>query len=143
MVTLTLNRFAFRETYTVGKLTVDGKYLCDTLEDKNRDMNHNGEFDNGEVKVFGETCIPFGRYRVTLTYSDKFKRVLPAVWNVNSFSGIRIHAGNKPEDTHGCILVGENKVKGGLINSRAWEERITEMIRGWIAEGHEVYLNIV
>ena len=64
----------FKNTYTIGKLYVNDKYFCDTLEDKNRDLNKNGKFDNGEVKVYSETCIPFGTYNIKLTYAPKFKR---------------------------------------------------------------------
>ena len=81
-------------TYTSGVLFIDDKKFCETLEDVNRDINRNGKFDNGEAKIYGDTCIPYGKYKVTVTYSPKFKRELPEILGVNSFSGIRIHRGN-------------------------------------------------
>lgn len=99
------------DTYTIGKMYLDGKYECDTLEDKVRDLSK-------EKKIHGETAIPEGTYKVTITYSNHFKKDLPLVNNVPQFDGIRIHPGNTSADTEGCILVGQNKVKGQVVNSR-------------------------
>lgn len=107
---LTVERFAFKETYTIGRLLVEGKYFCDTLEDKVRPA--------GE-KIFGKTAIPSGTYQLSITYSPKFKKNLPLVMNVPGFEGIRIHPGNTPEDTEGCLLVGWNKEKGKVLESKA------------------------
>ena len=71
---LTLKRIALRDTYTIGRLYIDGVYFCDTLEDKVRDLNKNGKFDNGEKKVYSETAIPYGIYKVDInTVSPRFK----------------------------------------------------------------------
>lgn len=116
---LDLHRIAFKDTYTIGKLFRDGIFECDTLEDKNRDLNKDGDLtDTGEVKVYGKTCIPFGIYKVILNYSNRFKRIMPLLLDVPNFEGIRIHSGNTEANTSGCILVGQNKVVGQLINSR-------------------------
>lgn len=116
---LQLHRIAFRDTYTIGKLFIDGIYYCDSLEDKNRDLNKDGDLtDPGEVKVYGKTCIPFGVYRIILNYSNRFKRIMPLLLDVPNFEGIRIHSGNTDANTSGCILVGQNKIIGQLINSR-------------------------
>jgi len=130
--------------YTIGRLSVDGKYFCDTLEDTTRDLNMDGDLDDpGEEKIYGETSIPFGRYHVEVTYSPKFRRLLPLILNVWGFIGIRIHRGNWPSHTSGCILVGENKVKGGLINSAGYEIRLTKLLYEKQISGHELYLNII
>lgn len=129
--------------YTMGKMTIDGLYFCDTLEDVNRDNNKNGKFDNGESKVYGETCIPKGKYKVIVSPSPKFKRDLPKLLNVPSFEGILIHAGNTVSDTHGCILVGENKVKGQVINSRKYESIIVEKCKTAIKNGEEINIEII
>ena len=92
--------------YTIGQHFIDGEYFCDTLEDVVRDS-----------KIKHETAIPAGTYKIELTFSAKFKKILPILLNVPNFEGIRIHAGNTKSDTSGCILVGENKVKGKVINS--------------------------
>lgn len=115
---ITLKRIALKGTYTIGKLYIDGEYFCDTLEDKVRDLNKNGVFDNGEKKIYGQTAIPYGTYNVKWTYSNKFKKYMPLIENVPSFAGIRIHAGNSSADTQGCILVGENKAVGKVLNSK-------------------------
>lgn len=126
---LILERQYIKDSYTIGKLYIDYRYFCDTLEDKVRDLNKDGDLrDEGESKVYGKTAIPYGIYEVEVTYSSKFKRVLPLVKNVEHFDGIRFHRGNKPEHSEGCILVGENKIKGGLINSTKYEVELTEIL---------------
>ena len=115
---LKLIRTWYADTYTIGKLYIDGVYFCDTLEDKNRDVDKNGIFNNGEKKVYGKTCIPFGTYKVILSMSSKFKKILPLLLNVPQFDGIRIHSGNTADkDSSGCILVGINDVKGRISKS--------------------------
>ena len=125
---LTLRRIALRTDYTIGKLHINGTYVCDTLEDPVRDLNKNGRFDNGERKIPGETAIPYGTYEVVVNMSPKFKRLLPRLLNVPHFEGILIHRGNTAKDSAGCILVGENKVVGKVLNSAYWEKEITERL---------------
>lgn len=93
---LKLVREVFGDKATIGKLYVNKDFECYTLEDKVRDTE----------KVFGETAIPYGVYQVILSMSPRFKRVLPLLVAVPGFEGVRIHPGNKPEDTEGCLLVG-------------------------------------
>jgi len=130
-IELVLNRKHFADTYAIGKLYVEGQYLCDTIEDAVRDE-----------KIYGETAIPYGKYRVRVTMSPKFGRLLPLLEDVPNFEGIRIHRGNSAIDTHGCILPGENKVKGQVINSTQYEEMLTGYIRLQEKLGSEVYINI-
>lgn len=109
---LTLKRVALRDTYTIGRLYVNGTLYCDTLEDKVRDLTR-------EAKVYGKTAIPAGRYEVVFNYSPKYGRKMPRLLNVPHFDGILIHSGNDEYDTAGCILVGQNKVVGKVLNSVA------------------------
>jgi len=95
--------------YTIGKLYIDGHYLCDTLEDTVRPVG---------VKIAGKTAIPAGTYKVRKTMSPRFKKVLPEILNVPGFTGVRIHAGNLASHTDGCLLLGLNKKKGQVLESQ-------------------------
>jgi hypothetical protein len=132
---LTLNRIALRQTYTIGKLYIDGKYFCDTLEDTVRDTNKSGKFDNGEKKIKGKTAIPYGTYEIKWTYSPRFKKYTPQLMNVPSFEGIRIHSGNSSTDTEGCLLLGENKKVGMVLNSRATINKFYPLIKKACSKG--------
>lgn len=144
MMLLTLDRKYPKPTYTVGILSVGNKYFCDTLEDVNRDLNHDGDLtDLGEYKVYGETAIPYGMYKVIVSYSPKFGRELPLVLDVKHFVGIRIHRGNWAKNTSGCILVGKNTSPGQLSESAKYEVRLTNLIKAAIATGEEVFINII
>ena len=127
---LTLKRIALRSEYTIGKLYVDGKYVCDTIEDTVRDLDKDGKFANGEVKIPGKTAIPYGRYEITMkvkspkysnfskySWAKKYDGYLPRLLNVPHFDGVLIHVGNSALDSEACVLVGENKVVGKVINS--------------------------
>lgn len=132
---LTLKRIALKDTYTIGKLYVNGTYFCDTIEDKVRDLNKDGDLnDVGEGKIPSLTAIPYGKYEVTLKVkSPKFSLksaynwcngYLPRLISVPHFEGILIHAGNTAKDSAGCIIVGENKIKGQVINSMVTLKRL-------------------
>lgn len=136
---LRLKRIALRESYTIGKLYIDGTYFCDTCEDRVRDINKDGDLnDIGEGKVYGQTAIPYGTYKVTMNvqspkYSQRAayawcKGYLPRLVDVPHFEGILIHAGNDATHSAGCILVGENKVRGKVINSMATLKRLVNLL---------------
>lgn len=95
--------------YTIGKLYIDGHYLCDTLEDTVRPAG---------TKIAGKTAIPAGTYRVKKTMSPRFKKILPEILDVPGFAGVRIHSGNTAADTEGCLLLGLNKAKGKVLESQ-------------------------
>ena len=127
---LTLKRIALRSEYTIGKLYVDGEYVCDAIEDTVRDLDKDGKFANGEVKIPGKTAIPYGRYEITMkvkspkysnfskySWAKKYDGYLPRLLNVPHFDGVLIHVGNSALDSEACVLVGENKVVGKVINS--------------------------
>ena len=125
---LKLDRFYKGPNYTIGRLYIDGEYFCDTLEDVDRGLLQSMSLEEINcLKVYGETAIPRGTYKITLdVQSPKYKNrnqykfckgYLPRLLDVIGYDGILIHIGNYPKDTLGCILVGENKVKGQVINS--------------------------
>lgn len=119
-----------RDTYTIGHLYIDGRYYCDTLEDKDRGLTSDmSEGDIIKAKVKGETAIPTGVYEVTLdVVSPRFASSslyrfcggkLPRLIGVKGYCGVLIHIGNTAKDTEGCILVGKNTAKGTVTDSTA------------------------
>lgn len=129
---LKLKRVSLQDTYTIGKLYVNGIYFCHTCEDKVRDLPN-------ESKVHGQTAIPYGRYEITMeVQSSKYSQrstynwcrgYLPRLLNVPYFDGVLIHAGNSANDSHGCVLVGENGVNGKVINSMATLKRLYSILK--------------
>ncbi len=111
-------------------------YVCDTLEPRWRDLAH------GERKVRGLTAIPEGRYPVVVSHSPKFGRWLPLLMGVPRFSGVRIHTGNLPQDTEGCILVGSNTKVGQLADSSAALAKLMKILAER-KEGEPVFIEII
>lgn len=126
---LTLIRDTYTSKSTIGRLFIDGVEFCYTLEDVVRAKG---------VKVYGETAIPEGNYSVTLSYSNRFKQVMPLVYNQEDlsvqdgegvrFDGIRIHWGNKAEHSHGCILVGSSKAVDFVGNSKKTYKELLDVL---------------
>lgn len=124
--------------YSIGRLYIDGVRFCDTLEDTDRGLSD--DMDEAEIrrrKVYGETAIPTGTYHCELAVSPKFRSRVwaatyggrtPRLLSVKGYEGVLIHPGNSAEDTFGCILVGENKVKGQVINSTATYLRLMDKL---------------
>ena len=140
---LRLERKWLKPTYTVGRLYIDGKLFCNTLEDKVADVNRNGRFDGPERKVPGETAIPYGTYKVFYGYSPRFGRNLPRLLNVTAFDGILIHPGNTAADSAGCILVGLNTEVGRLTQSRHYSALLNEQIDAAQRNGESITIEIV
>ena len=133
---LRVERLWKKPTYTVGRLYVDGKLYCNTLEDVVRD------FDK-EAKVPGKTAIPAGTYKVIFNWSPKFGRNLPRLLNVPHFDGILIHPGNTADDSAGCILVGKNTEVGRLTESRYTSDKLNVLIEDAQRHGEEIIIEIV
>lgn len=140
---LRVERLWPRENYTVGRLYVNNEFFSNTLEDKIIDKNKNGIFDNGEKKVYGESAIPYGKYKVVYNYSPKFGRNLPRLLDVPHFEGILIHPGNTAKNSFGCILVGKNTSKGMLSESRYTSDKLNEIIDAAQKRGEEITIEIV
>ena len=136
---LELMRHTFKPTYTMSKLNVNGKYFCDVIEDTTRDLNMDGDLnDSGEGKIYGKTSIPYGRYEVQITMSNRFKKILPILIGVKGFEGIRIHSGNSEVDSLGCLIVGENKEVGKVINSRIVMDKLMNIFNTHKMEKHYI-----
>lgn len=134
---LLLKRIFRGDKYTIGHLYINGDYYCDVLEDVDRELSNDmSEEQIKKIKIYGKTAIPTGRYKVEVTYSPKFKRYLPILLNTKGFTSIRIHSGNTPEDTLGCLLVGFNKEKGKVLNSRVTSDKLTALLRNTKEEIH-------
>lgn len=133
---LRVERLWKKPTYTVGRLYVDGKLYCNTLEDVVRDLDK-------EAKVPGKTAIPDGTYKVIFNWSPKFGRNLPRLLNVPHFDGILIHPGNTADDSAGCILVGKNTEVGRLTESRYTSDKLNVLIEDAQRHEEEITIEIV
>jgi hypothetical protein len=125
------------EKACTGTLDINGEFECYTLEDPIRELG-----PNGEGKIFGQTGIPAGRYRVTITYSPHFGRPLPLVNDVPFFSGIRIHSANFSSQVTGCLAIGtqhlgDDYIAGGLIEAPRLEEKLYDAL----GNGEEVWID--
>lgn len=96
-----MHRHTFTEFATFSDIVDSkGERICYILEDTDRRL------ESGGTKLYGRTAIPRGKYQVMIDYSPRFNRELPRLLGVKDFAGVRIHAGNKPEDTEGCLIPG-------------------------------------
>ena len=145
----------FDKDYVIGKLYINDVYYCDTLEDKWRNLSQDmTEEDIKKVKVKGQTCIPRGRYRITLniispkfykkTYYKRFcNGKMPRLIEVKGYSGVLIHCGSNTSHTDGCILCGFNEIKGMLLRSQEAFEKVYNKLREARDKSEEIYINIV
>lgn len=150
---LTLDRKWKKNGYSIGKLYVNGEYLCNTLEDTDRNLYQGMQKEwIQQRKVYGETAIPFGRYRITLkVQSPKFSKkktyekcngYLPRLLNVPCWEGCLIHIGNYPKDTEGCILVGENTKVGAVMNSTKCFWKLYDILKEADDRKEEIWITI-
>jgi hypothetical protein len=130
---LVLNRFDATSDRTIGEMTIGGVHECFTVEDCIRPA--------GE-KVPGKTAIPAGRYRVLITFSNRFQKHLPELLNVPNFTGVRIHSGNTAADTEGCLIVGRAHEGDAVLESRLALGALQPKIIDAIAAGREVWITI-
>ena len=132
--------------FTTGRIYEGVQFLCSSLEDPVReliDLNDDGDFnDAGEGKIYGQTAIPAGEYELKMKYSPTFKRPMPYLQKVKGFTSVMIHPGNTTFDTRGCILIGECRVKGRLINSRAWSDILNKMLTEAEGRGERNFIRI-
>jgi hypothetical protein len=132
-----IDRFEFTDKSTIGTLTC-GDFCCFTLEATDRHLE-----DNPDAKQYGKTAIPRGSYQCIITYSNRFKKELPLLLNVPGFTGVRIHPGNKPDDTGGCILVGSSHKPDWVSNSKATFAKLFERIEHAMDRGDPVEVEIL
>lgn len=151
---LTLHRKWKTPKYSIGNLYVDGEWICNTLEDTDRDLYQGmSKSDITKKKIYGETAIPFGRYKVTLNiqspkYSkkkqyEKCNGYLPRLLNVPCWEGVLLHIGNYPADSLGCILVGYNEIKGAVVNSTTAFWKLYNILKKADDEGKQIWITII
>jgi hypothetical protein len=128
---LVLERDKSSQYSTIGELFIDGKFQCFTLEDVVR-----------EVKVPGQTAIPAGIYRIVVTWSPHFMTFLPLLVQVPGFSGVRIHPGNKPSDTEGCILLGKEAGQDVVLHSKTAFSELFPLIEEAEKKGEHIFIRI-
>ena len=123
-----------KENFTLGKMYLDGEFYGYTLEDMVRKL---------EQKVPGKTAIPAGKYEVTITYSNHFKKLLPLINEVPGFEGVRIHGGNSADDTDGCILIAKNRdsIRGIIWGSLSAD--FMARVKAAVNNKQQVYITII
>lgn len=141
---LTLKRETFTEESTIGSLSIDGAMECYILEDKDRGLTDTMPL--GEIvatKVYGKTCIPYGRYEIDWTLSNRFKIFMPILKNVKGYEGIRIHKGNTAIDTLGCLICGTRKKNNMVTESTMATKKLYDKIESAKKEGQKIFITIV
>jgi len=130
MKRLELFRSVYTDTTTIGRLFLDGEFFGWTLEDAVRPPN---------IKIQGKTAIPEGTYKVVLSMSNRFKKVLPEILSVPHFSGIRFHGGNTAKDTEGCVLIAGSMDLSKESISGSLSDKLVEVLTG----EELIYISIV
>lgn len=141
-MTIRIDRKWKKAEYTISKVYINGRYFgCNALEDTDRGLLQTMQITELQrKKIKGKTAIPRGYYDVRITYSPKYKRMMPLVVDVPAFSGIRLHSLNKPEDSEGCIGFGKNDKVGWISDSRYWTDKIYRLIETALNKGEKVTL---
>ena len=121
MITVELKRDG-NSLHNWGKLFIDGVYWGETLEDTDRQL------ESGGSKVDGDTAIPRGTYTLALTYSNRFRKIMPEILHVPGFCGVRIHGGNTEADTLGCPLLGHVRTSTGIADCAGINQRLLEFL---------------
>ena len=138
-----LIRKYYQAKYTIGRLYVNNRFFSDCLEPPSLHLTERSALGTILIAKYKEyRAIPTGRYRILITRSRRFGRWLPLLLNVKGFEGIRIHAGNKPEDTKGCILPGFNRRKGYVLDSTRCVLTLVKMMTEAMEKGEKVFVTV-
>ena len=151
---LLIDRKWKKQSYTISNLYIDGKWFCNCLEDADRGLDNSMSEDMiRTLKKPSITAIPRGTYEITLdVVSPKYSKVqfykdvcngkVPRLKNVKGFDGILIHAGNTDKDSSGCLLVGQNKVKGQVVNSKETFKQLYNLLQDGKSRGEKIIIKI-
>ncbi len=152
---LVIDRKWKKQSYTISNLTIDGKWFCNVLEDTDRGLDDSMSIERIiELKKPSITAIPRGTYEVALDVpSPKYSKVqfyrevcnsmVPRLLNVKGFEGILIHAGNTDKDSAGCLLVGQNKVKGQVVSSKDTFKKLYQLLKDRKLKGEKITIKIL
>ena len=151
---INVKRIAKKDKYTIGRVYIDDQYVCDSIEDKDRGLTDDMSVDQiKKIKIKDQTAIPSGTYTLTMNvYSPSFGKKdyykkycngkLPRILNVKGFEGIRIHSGTTSKNSSGCVLVGENKEVGKVLNSRATYNKLFAKLKAASDKGEKITITI-
>lgn len=144
-----------KSNYTIGNLYVNNVWFCNTLEDTDRNLKKSmGLEEIKSKKVYGKTAIPIGTYSINMnTISPKFSKKqfyisnankgrVPRLENVKGFDGILIHCGNYASESYGCLLVGLNKIKGGVTQSKETFKKLYHILQDAYNKGEKITIKI-
>ena len=151
---LTIDRKWKKQSYTMSNLYINGEWFCNCLEDADRGLDNSMSEDMiRTLKKPSITAIPRGTYEITLdVVSPKYSKVqfykdvcngkVPRLKNVKGFDGILIHAGNTDKDSSGCLLVGQNKIKGQVVNSKETFKQLYKLLQDGKSRGEKITIKI-
>lgn len=152
---LTLERRYKKTEYTIGILSVDGKYFCETVEDKDRGLSSDMPVNKiRRAKVPNKTAIPTGRYKIDMNtvsprfrlryWATRYNGIVPRLLSVPCWSGVLIHVGATADSSAGCVIVGQNKIKGGVVRSaETFYKLMDEYLIPARQRGEEIWITIV
>lgn len=140
---LKIIRKEFTDLYTTGELYINNEFFCYTMEDTDRHITNEDSVSKIKtIKVAKRTAIPYGEYRVILSFSKKLKRYLPLILDVPDFRGIRIHKGSNQDWSSGCVLVGMKKTIGKLKDIVEAEKLLIEKLDA-VNKTEAIYIKII
>jgi hypothetical protein len=143
MKKFSLIRKYFTEYSTIGELFLDNQFVCFVLEDKDRMLDNGWDLDRiTREKVHGRTAIPTGEYKIEWTFSDRFQKAMPILLNVKGYAGVRIHSGNTPEHTLGCLIPGMKMSTDNVSESKVATMKLWNIIKIAIDNKEQIYINI-
>lgn len=149
-----IKRIAKRPLYTIGRVYIDGQYICDSIEDKDRGLTDSMTTTQiNKIKVKDQTAIPTGKYTLTMkvrsprfsqkTYYKKYcNGYLPRIENVKGFSGILLHIGTDQNSSSGCIILGYNTIVGKVTNSQKAFETVYQILKSASDKGENITITI-
>ena len=143
MVQFNLIRKYFTEYSTIGELFLDGKFISFILEDKDRGLDSAWTMERiKNEKIHGRTAIPLGQYKIIWNHSERFGKDMPLLLNVKGYAGVRIHAGNRPEDTLGCLIPGMTMSTDNVSQSKDATMKIWNIIKIASDSKQEIFIKI-